>query len=85
VESPDDQVYFRKTRASNKEKKEKQKLIYYVWNKNWTSMSASSPRISSSPQGFILTIYLTNLFNGVTTWKRSKQKQPMQVQRILRD
>jgi hypothetical protein len=46
-------------------------------------MSASPPRISSSPQGLLLAVYLTDLFNGVATWKRSTQKQPMQVQRIL--
>jgi hypothetical protein len=46
-------------------------------------MSASPPRISSSPQGLLLAVYLTALFNGVATWKRSKQKKPMQVQRIL--
>jgi hypothetical protein len=26
---------------TRKKQEEKQKLIYYVWNKNWTSMSAS--------------------------------------------
>jgi hypothetical protein len=46
-------------------------------------MSASSPRISSNPQGLLLAVYLIDLFNGVATWKGSKQKQPMQVQRII--
>jgi hypothetical protein len=50
---------------TRKKQEEKQKLIYYVWNKNWTSMSASSPRISSSPQGLLLAVYLIDLFNGV--------------------
>jgi hypothetical protein len=58
---------------TRKKQEEKQKLIYYVWNKNWTSMSASSPRISSSPQGFLLAVYLIDLFNGVATWKRITQ------------
>jgi hypothetical protein len=46
-------------------------------------VSASPPRISSNPQGLLLAVYLTYLFNGVATWNGSKQKQPMQVQRIL--
>jgi hypothetical protein len=83
VESPDDQVYLRQTRASNKAKTRRKKLIIKFGNKNWTSMSASSPRISSSPQGLLLAVYLIDLFNGVATWKGSKQKQPMQVQRIF--
>ena len=56
-----------------KKQEEKQKLIYYVWNKNWTSMSASSLRISSSQQRFLLAVYLIDLFNGVATWKRITQ------------
>jgi hypothetical protein len=73
-----------KQEHQTKQKQEgKQKLIYYVWNKHWKSMSASSPRISSSPQGLLLAVYLIDLFNGVATWKGSKQKQQMQVQRIF--
>jgi hypothetical protein len=54
---------------TKQKKEEKQKLIYYVWNKHWKSMSASSPRISSNPQGFLLAVYLIDLFNGVATCK----------------
>jgi hypothetical protein len=83
VESPDDQVY-QQTRASNKVKtRRKAKVRLLSWNKNRIPVSASSPRISSSPQGLLLAVYLTDLFNGVATWKGIKQKQPMQVQRIL--
>jgi hypothetical protein len=58
---------------TRKKQEEKQKLIYYVWNKNWTSMSASSLRISSSEQRLLLAVYLIDLFNGVATWKRITQ------------
>jgi hypothetical protein len=59
---------------TKKKQEGKHKLIYYVGNKHWKSMSASSPRISSSQQGLFLAVYLIYLFNGVTTWKGSKQK-----------
>jgi hypothetical protein len=73
-----------KQEHQTKQKQEgKQKLIYYVWNKHRKSMSASSPIISSSEQGLLLVVYLIYFFNGVATWKGSKQKQPMQVQRII--
>jgi hypothetical protein len=76
--------FIKQTRASNKAKtRRKTKVNLLIWNKNWIPVSASSPRISSSPQGLLLAVYLTDLFNGVATWKGSKQKQPMQVQRIL--
>jgi hypothetical protein len=76
--------FIKQTRASNKGKQEgKPKVRFLSWNKNWITVSASSLRISSNPQGFILAIYLTDLFNGVATWKGCKQKQPMQVQRIF--
>jgi hypothetical protein len=58
---------------TRKKQEEKQKLIYYVWNKNWTSMSASFPRISSSQQRLLLAVYLIDLFNRVATWKRITQ------------
>jgi hypothetical protein len=58
---------------TRKKQEEKQKLIYYVWNKNWTSMSASSLRISSSEQRLLLAVYLIDLFNGVATWKKITQ------------
>jgi hypothetical protein len=46
-------------------------------------MSASSPRISSSQQGFLLVVYLIHFFNEVATWKRITQSKPMQAQRII--
>jgi hypothetical protein len=46
-------------------------------------MSASSPRLSSSLQGFLPIVYLIDLFNGVATWKESKQKQPMKVKKKI--
>jgi hypothetical protein len=68
---------------AKKKQEGEQTLIYYVWNKHRKSMSASSPRISSNQQRFLLAVYLIYLFNGVATWKGSKQKQQMQVQRIF--
>jgi hypothetical protein len=76
--------FIKQTRASDKAKtRRKTKVRFLSWNKNWIPVSASSPRISSSPQGLLLAVYLIDLFNGVATWKGSKQKQPMQVQRIF--
>jgi hypothetical protein len=76
--------FIKQTRASNKAKtRRKTKVKLLSWNKNWISVSASSPRLSSSPQGLLLVVYLTDLFNGVATWKGTTQNQPMQVQRIL--
>jgi hypothetical protein len=78
--------FIKQTRASNKVKtRRKAKVRLLSWNKNWISVSASSPRISSSPQGLLLAVYLTDLFNGVATWKRITRNQPMQVQRIFSD
>jgi hypothetical protein len=63
-----------KQEHQTKQKQEgKQKLICYVWNKHRKSMSASSPRISSSQQGLLLAVYLIDFFNGVATWKRITQ------------
>ena len=76
--------FIKQTRASNKAKtRKKTKVKLLSRNKNWISVSASSPRLSISPQRLLLVVYLIDLFNGVATWKESKQKQPMQVQRIL--
>jgi hypothetical protein len=76
--------FIKQTRASNKAKtRRKTKVNLLIWNKNWISVSASSPRISSSQQGLLLAVYLTDLFNGVATWKGTTQNQSMQVQRIL--
>jgi hypothetical protein len=76
--------FIKQTRASNKVKtRRKTKVNLLSWNKNWILVSASSPRISSNPQGLLLAVYLTDLFNGVATWKRFTRNQPMQVQRIL--
>jgi hypothetical protein len=73
VESPDDQVY-QQTRASDKVKtRRKEKVRLLSWNKNWISVSASSPRISSSPQRLLLVVYPIDLFNGVATWKESHE------------
>jgi hypothetical protein len=63
-------ISYKQEHQTRTKQEEKQKLIYYVWNKNWTSMSASSPIISSSQQGFLLAVYLIDFFNGVPTWKR---------------
>jgi hypothetical protein len=76
--------FIKQTRASNKAKtRRKTKVNLLSWNKNWISVSVSSPRLSSSPQGLLLVVDLTDLFNGVATWKGTTQNQPMQVQRIL--
>ena len=76
--------FMKQTGASDKVKtRRKTKVRLLGWNKNWIPVSASFPRISSSSQGLLLAVYLTDLFNGVATWKGSKQKQPMQVQRIF--
>jgi hypothetical protein len=76
--------FMKQTRASDKVKtRRKTKVRLLSWNKDWIPVSASSPRISSSSQGLLLAVYLTDLFNGVATWKGGKQKQPMQVQRII--
>jgi hypothetical protein len=76
--------FIKQTRASNKVKtRRKTKVNLLSWNKNWISVSASSPRFSSSPQGLLLVVYLTDFFNGVATWERITRNQPMQVQRIL--
>jgi hypothetical protein len=76
--------FMKQTGASDKVKtRRKTKVRLLSWNKDWIPVSASSPRISSSPQGLLLAVYLTDLFNGVATWKGSEQKQPMQVQRII--
>jgi hypothetical protein len=73
-----------KQEHQKKKKQEgKKNLICYVWNKHWKSMSASSPRISRSQQGLVLVVYLIYFFYGFTTWKGSRKKQPMQVQRIF--
>jgi hypothetical protein len=76
--------FIKQTRSSNKKQtRRKTKVNLLSWNKNWTLMSASSPRFSSSPQGLLRAVYLTDLFDGVSTWKGITQNQPMQVQRIL--
>jgi hypothetical protein len=55
---------------TRQKQEEKQKLIYYVWNKNWTSMSASSPRISSSQQGFAP----CSILDRFVQWSRHLEK-----------
>jgi hypothetical protein len=53
--------FIKQTRASNKAKtRRKTKVKLLSWNKNWISVSASSPRLSSIPQGLLLAVYLTN-------------------------
>jgi hypothetical protein len=76
--------FIKQTRASNKvQTRRKTKVNLLSWNKNWISASAYYPRISSSPQQLLLAVHLTDLFNGVATWKIFTQNQPMQVQRNL--
>jgi hypothetical protein len=60
VESPDDQDYFRQTRASTKQKQEGKQKVKFIklWNKDWTPVSASPPRIPSNQQGLLLAVYL---------------------------
>jgi hypothetical protein len=53
--------FIKQTRASNKaQTRRKTKVKLLSWNKNWTLMSASSPRFSSSPQGLLRAVYLTD-------------------------
>jgi hypothetical protein len=60
--------FMKQTGASNKVKtRRKAKVRLLSWNKNWIPVTASSPRISSNSQGFLLAVYLTDLFNGVAT------------------
>jgi hypothetical protein len=74
VESPDDQVYFRQTRASNKAKtRRKTKVNLLSLEQELDINECFFPRISSSQQGFLLAVYLIDLFNGVATWKRITQ------------
>jgi hypothetical protein len=76
--------FIKQTRASDKAKtRRKTKVRLLIWNKNWIRVSASSPRISSSPQGFLLAVYLTDLFNGVATWKEANKSNQCKFKEFL--
>ena len=63
--------FIKQTRASNKEKtRRKTKVKLLSRNKNWISVSASSPKLSSSPQRFLLVVYLTEFSMESTLGKK---------------
>ena len=64
-----------KQEHQNKAKTRRKTKVKFIkfGNKDWISVSASLPRISSNQQGLLLAVYLIDLFNGVATWKKNTQ------------